>query len=83
MIVTCSPHIRDKDCTQSIMRDVLIALVPALIAAVVVFGLRALLLVAVCVAFACGAEVLFEKSVGRPNTVSDLSGRPSPAFCWP
>jgi electron transport complex protein RnfD len=73
MTVTCSPHIQHGDSTRSIMRDVLIALVPALIASVAVFGPRSLLLVAVCVAVACGAEALFEKSVGRPNTVGDLS----------
>lgn len=73
LTVTCSPHIRDNDSTQSIMRDVLIALAPALIASVIVFGVRSLLLVAVCVAFCCGSEYLFEKSVGRANTVGDLS----------
>lgn len=73
MIVTCSPHIRDKDNTQSIMRDVLIALAPALVVAVMMFGVRALLLVAVCVLFAVGSEFLFEKACGRPNTVGDLS----------
>lgn len=73
MTVTCSPHIRDTASTRTIMRDVLIALLPALAASVAVFGLRSLLLVGVCVAVCCGAEVLFEKSVGRSNTVGDLS----------
>lgn len=73
MIVTCSPHIRHNDTTQSIMRDVLIALVPALLVSVVVFGVRALLLVAVCVVFAVGAEYVFEKGCRRPVTIGDYS----------
>ena len=73
MVVTCSPHIRDNASTQSIMRDVLIALVPALIASVWVFGFSALLRVIVCVIFAVGSEYLFEKACGRPITISDYS----------
>lgn len=49
------------------MRDVLIALVPALIASVWVFGFSALLRVIVCVIFAVGSEYLFEKACGRPD----------------
>ncbi|HWP51782.1 MAG TPA: RnfABCDGE type electron transport complex subunit D [Clostridia bacterium] len=73
MIVTCSPHIRHHDTTKSIMRDVLIALLPALMVSVVVFGIRALLLVAVCVFFAVGAEYVFEKGCRRPITIGDYS----------
>ncbi len=73
MIVTCSPHIRHSDTTQSIMRDVLIALVPALAASVWVFGAGVLARVAVCVIFAVGAEYLFEKACGRPITINDYS----------
>ena len=42
-IVSTSPHLRSKQNTASIMRDVVIALVPTLVAAAVIFGLRALL----------------------------------------
>ena len=73
MIVTCSPHIRHQDTTQSIMRDVLIALAPALVWAVINFGVRPLLVVAVCVIFAVGSEYVFEKACKRPITVCDLS----------
>ena len=44
-IVAASPHVTTKNSTAVIMRDVLIALCPALIAGCVVFGLRALLVV--------------------------------------
>lgn len=72
-IVTVSPHIHSKDSTMTIMRDVLIALCPALIAAVVFFGARALLVAAVCVVTAVFFEWAFEKICKRPNTIGDLS----------
>lgn len=55
------------------MRDVLIALFPALIASVIIFGARALLVTAVCVAFSVGSEWLFEKIVKRQSSIGDLS----------
>ena len=73
MTVSVSPHIKDKASTTTIMRDVLIALVPALIASVLIFGLRALVVTAVCVAFAVGGEWAFEKIVKKPSTIGDLS----------
>ncbi|NCC68811.1 MAG: RnfABCDGE type electron transport complex subunit D, partial [Clostridia bacterium] len=73
MIVSVSPHIKDKTNTSSIMRDVLIALAPALIASVLIFGMRALLVTAVCVAFSVGGEWAFEKIVKKSNTIGDLS----------
>ena len=71
--VAVSPHIKDKTNTQTIMRDVLIALCPALIASVLIFGARALLVTAVCVAFAVGGEWVFAKIVKKPSTIGDLS----------
>ena len=72
-IVAASPHVTTKNSTAVIMRDVLIALLPAVIAGCVVFGLRALLVVAVttaaCDFFAWG----FEKLCHTPSTLSDLS----------
>ena len=72
-IVSVSPHITSKDSTQTIMRDVLIALCPAVIASVVIFGWRALLLTVVCVATAVFWEWGFEKICKRKNTIGDLS----------
>jgi len=73
MTVSVSPHIKDSTNTATIMRDVLIALVPALIASGLIFGVRALLVTAVCVAFAVGGEWAFEKIVKKPSTIGDLS----------
>ena len=55
------------------MLDVVIALVPALVAAVVFFGLRALTLVLVSVLSCVLFETLFNKIRKRKNTVFDLS----------
>ena len=73
LIVSASPHIRDDATTSTIMRDVLIGLTPALIAATIIFGFRALLLTAVCVAACVAFEYGTERILGRPNTISDLS----------
>ena len=71
--VSVSPHIHSKNSTQKIMLDVLISLLPATIAGVVIFGLQALLVIAVCVAVSVLAEFVFNKIVKKPLTISDLS----------
>jgi electron transport complex protein RnfD len=73
LVVSISPHIRDEASTPKIMRDVLIALVPGVIASVVIFGPRALLVEAVCIASCLFFEWGFEKICKRPNTIGDLS----------
>ena len=73
LIGSPSPHIRDTATTSTIMRDVLIGLAPAMIAAVVIFGFRALLMTAVCVAACIIFEYGTERILGRENTISDLS----------
>jgi electron transport complex protein RnfD len=55
------------------MRDVLIALAPALITSVVVFGVRALIVTLVCAATCVVCEWGFEKLMKRDNTAGDLS----------
>ena len=73
LVITSSPHFHAKDTTRTIMLDVLIALCPALIASVIWFGPRALLVSAVCI----GASVLFEyiyrKLMHLDMTIGDLS----------
>ena len=73
MIVSVNPHIYAKNTTQTIMRDVLIALFPAVIASIVFFGVKALLVEVVCVATAMLCEWAFEKITKKPCTVMDLS----------
>jgi len=71
MIVSSSPHIKDRARTSHIMRDVCIALIPALIASVIYFGARAVYITALCMVFCVGAEFLWQKLTGRPVTISD------------
>ena len=73
LIVTASPHIRDNATTRGLMGNVLIALVPSIVASGLIFGMRAILLTAVttlaCVVF----EYLYCKLMHKPNPVGDLS----------
>ncbi len=71
--VMISPHIHSGRSTAGIMRDVLIALLPATVAGVVIFGLRALLIVAVCVICCMGFEAIFNLITKKDQTVWDLS----------
>ena len=73
LIVTSSPHVKSNTTTSTIMRDVIIALIPALIASNIIFGLRAGLVTAVCVASCVGFEYLSRKIMNKKNTISDLS----------
>lgn len=68
-----NPHIRTKTTTRSIMLDVVIALIPALIGSVVFFGINALLLTAVSVLTCEISEALWQKAHGKPVTVLDCS----------
>ena len=73
LIVSESPHVRKGSSTAGIMLDVVIALMPSLIAGVLIFGYRAAVLAAVCV----GASVFFEwawcKIIKKPSTINDFS----------
>ncbi len=71
--VSLSPHINTSRTTAGIMLDVLIALVPTSVAGIVIFGLRALAVLAVAVASAVLSEFLFSVITKRPQTVGDLS----------
>ncbi|MBP5609785.1 MAG: RnfABCDGE type electron transport complex subunit D [Clostridia bacterium] len=71
--VSSSPHIVTKNDTRRVMLDVLIALSPAVIASVIFYGWRALVLTVVCVAACNLFEFGFTKLVRRPTTVFDLS----------
>lgn len=71
--VSSSPHVRAKDDTSRIMLYVFIALMPTTIFGIFNFGLRALLLVAVCIITCVLSEYLFEKAVDKKSTIKDLS----------
>ena len=73
LIVSTSPHIRTNISTRKIMLDVLIALAPATVAGVVLFGLRALLVILITVGSAVLSEFLFNIITKREQTIKDLS----------
>lgn len=73
LILSVSPHIRSNITTRRIMLDVVISLLPAAIAGTLIFGIRSLAVIAVCVTSAVISEYLFNKAAKKPNTITDLS----------
>lgn len=73
LTVSASPHVRSPHTATGIMLDVIIALIPALIAAVVIFGTQVLLVTIVCVGTAVLSEYLCRKVMKRHQTIGDLS----------
>lgn len=72
-IVSPSPHISSPINTRKIILDVLIALVPALIASIIFFGVRAFIVTIVCALSCVIFEYLSRRLMKRNNTISDLS----------
>ena len=72
-VVSGTPHVRSKESIQSIMRDVIIALVPATAAGIYYFGLRALILIVAAIISAVFFEWLYEKITKKHVTINDLS----------
>ncbi|HWR22757.1 MAG TPA: RnfABCDGE type electron transport complex subunit D [Feifaniaceae bacterium] len=71
--VSPSPHIRAPQDTRSLMRDVLLALLPACVMGIYRFGYRALLVLLLCAASAVLTELVLHRLLKRPATVGDLS----------
>ena len=72
-VMAAGPHIHSADSSRRIMLDVILALLPASIAAVVLFGTKASVMICVCVAAAVVSEFLFNLIAKREQTVGDLS----------
>ncbi len=72
-VVSGTPHVRSKESIQSIMRDVIIALVPATAAGIYYFGISALILIIAAIVSSVVFEALCQKIMKKPVTVSDLS----------
>jgi len=71
--LSSSPHIHSGATTERIMLDVLIALAPAALLAVVLFGWPALLLLSLSVAGCCATEALCQRFMGQAVTLRDNS----------
>ena len=73
-IVATAPHMHSPMSTQSLMRDVLIALVPAFCLSGIVYGLDAFRVTAIAVASCVLVEYLIQKFLIKgPSTVCNLS----------
>ncbi len=84
--VESSPHVSGNLTTPRVMFDVLLALLPATVAALWLFGGWALLLMVSCIAGAVAAEAFANRLMGRPQTTRDLSAVVTGlilAFCLP
>ena len=73
LVMTSSPHLRDHSSTQRIMQEVCLALLPAGIAGVIIFGWSALMLICVSVATCVLSEFVWEKLTKRTVTIGDWS----------
>lgn len=73
MYVCSSPHLRDECTTKKIMLDVILALLPSVVAGIWFFGMRAALVILVTTAAAVLTEYLMRKGLKREQTISDLS----------
>jgi H+/Na+-translocating ferredoxin:NAD+ oxidoreductase subunit D len=90
LIVSVSPHVKSEETTSRIMWTVSLALLPALLSGLYFFGLKALFVVALCVASCIVFERLYGNMVGKKSAVGDgsafltglLLGMNLPASLW-
>ena len=73
LIVSSSPHVRTNKDTSYIMKQVVIALLPATLAALFFFRLSALNVIFFCVTGSVGAEFLCQKISKKESTIGDFS----------
>ncbi|MCQ2396817.1 MAG: RnfABCDGE type electron transport complex subunit D [Lentisphaeria bacterium] len=73
LIVSSSPHFHTHDTVESIMRWVIIALLPACLAGIYFFGLGALRVLAICTVASLAFEYLSAKAMGKSNELKDGS----------
>ncbi|PIE33880.1 electron transporter RnfD [candidate division KSB3 bacterium] len=72
-VISSSPHIESEDTVPKIMYTVVLALIPAMVCAVIFFGLRALLLLVTCVGSCMLTEYIFQRVRKKPVTLNDWS----------
>jgi len=90
LIVSVSPHVRSDETTSRIMWTVSIALMPAMLAGVYFFGLKAIFITALCIISCMASEQWYMKMVSKKSVVGDgsafltglLLGMNMPASLW-
>ncbi|MCC0666636.1 RnfABCDGE type electron transport complex subunit D [Clostridioides sp. ZZV14-6044] len=73
LIVSSSPHVRSNEDTSYIMKQVIIALLPAAVAGVYFFRLNALSAMFFCILGTVGTEFLYQKFMKHKSTIGDFS----------
>ena len=73
LILSSAPHMRARDNTQRLMCNVLISLLPCVVAGIYYFGWRAALVLAVSVCSAVLAELVWQKLAHKKLRINDLS----------
>ncbi len=73
LYLSTAPHIRSEQNTQSLMRDVIIALLPTAAAGIYYFGLSAAMVIAVSIVSCVLFEYLWQRITKQPIRISDLS----------
>lgn len=73
LAVSSSPHLRSRVTTRQIMQEVCLALAPAGIAAIILYGVNAAVLIAASVITAVLAEYLYQKISKQKTTIGDWS----------
>lgn len=73
LTLSIAPHIHSERTTQKVMLDVIIALAPSVVAAVILYGFRSLLLTVISAGVCVLLEYGYEKLMRREITISDLS----------
>ena len=73
LTLSVSPHIHSGKSTSRIMLDVIISLLPAAIAGCVIFGVRSLMVIGVCMASCVIFEALFNLIAKKDQTIGDFS----------
>ena len=86
LLVSYAPHTRDEESVRTIMLDVIIALMPALIVGTYYFGFRAFFVTLVSAASCMAFETIWNFIIKKKNTAGDLSSAVTGillAFCLP
>ena len=71
--LTAGPHIHSHHSTRGVMLDVIISLIPAAIAGIILFGERAIAVIAISILSCVLCELLFNIAIKKEQTVGDLS----------
>lgn len=86
LVVSSSPHMHSAGDVSTAMRDVCIALIPALLASLYFFGISAALVIITCIVAAAASEIIAQRIMKREVSVRDYSAVITGtllAFCLP